>query len=62
MCQAFSLFLLVCEKTHPKVGQWKIFVVASEVNTSREIQVMMASIGPTQLTGLDRTSAQDGLS
>ena len=36
MCQAFSLFLLVYEKTHPKVGQWKIFVVASEVNTSRE--------------------------
>ena len=23
-------------KFHPKVGQWKIFVVASEVNTSRE--------------------------
>ena len=37
-------------------------VVASEVNTSRERKVMMASIGSTQLTGLDRTSAQDGLS
>ena len=36
MCQAFSLFLLVCEKTHPKDGQWKIFVVASDVNMSRE--------------------------
>ena len=36
MCQAFSLFLLVYEKTHPKVGQWKIFVVVSEVNTSQE--------------------------
>ena len=36
MCQAFSLFLLVYEKTHPKNGQSKIFVVASEVNTSRE--------------------------
>ena len=36
MCQAFSLFLLVYEKTHPNVGQRKIFVVASEVNTSRE--------------------------
>ena len=36
MCQAFSLFLLVCEKTHPKDGQWKIFVVPSDVNTSRE--------------------------
>ena len=36
MCQAFSLFLLVCEKTHPKVWQWKIFEVASEVNTSRK--------------------------
>ena len=36
MCQAFSLFLLVCEKTHPKDGQWKIFVVPSVVNTSRE--------------------------
>ena len=36
MCQAFYLFLLVCEKTHPKDGQWKIFVVASDVNTSQE--------------------------
>ena len=36
MCQAFSLFLLVCEKTHPKVGQWNIFLVASEVNTSQK--------------------------
>ena len=36
MCQAFSLFLLVCEKTHPKDGQWKIFVVPSDVNMSRE--------------------------
>ena len=36
MCQAFSLFLLVCEKTYPKDGQWKIFVVPSDVNTSRE--------------------------
>ena len=36
MCQAFSLFLLDCEKTHPKFGQWKIFVVASEVNMSLE--------------------------
>ena len=36
MCQAFSLFLLVFEKTHPKDGEWKIFVVASDVNTSRK--------------------------
>ena len=36
MCQAFSLVLLACKKTHPKDGQWKIFVVASDVNTSRE--------------------------
>ena len=36
MCQAFSLFLLVCEKTHPKVGQWKIFVLPSDVNMSQE--------------------------
>ena len=36
MCQAFYLFLLVCEKTHPKDGQWKIFVAASDVNTSQE--------------------------
>ena len=34
MCQAFSLFLLVYEKTHPKVGQWIIFVVASGVKIS----------------------------
>ena len=36
MCQGFSLFLLVCEKTHPKDGQWKIFVVPSDVKTSQE--------------------------
>ena len=36
MCQAFSLFLLVCEKTHPKDEQWKVFVVPSDVNTSRK--------------------------
>ena len=36
MCQAFSLFLLSFEKNHPKVGQWKIFVVASGVITSRK--------------------------
>ena len=36
MCQAFSLFLLVCEKTHPKDGQRKFFVIPSDVNTSRE--------------------------
>ena len=36
MCQAFSLFLLFCEKTHPEDGQWKIFVVPSDVNTSRK--------------------------
>ena len=36
MCQAFSLFLLVCEKTHPKDGLWKIFVLPSDVNMSRE--------------------------
>ena len=36
MCQAFSLFLLVCEKTHRKDGQWKMFVVPADVNMSRE--------------------------
>ena len=36
MCQAFSLFLLVCEKTHPQDGQYKLFVVPSDVNTSWE--------------------------
>ena len=32
----FSLFLLVYEKTRSKVGQWKIFVVALGVITSRK--------------------------
>ena len=36
MCRAFSLFLLVYEITHPKVGQWKIFVVLSGDNTLRK--------------------------
>ena len=36
MCQAFSLFLLVYEIIHPKVGQWEIFVVPSGDNTSRK--------------------------
>ena len=36
MCRAFSLFLLVYEIIHPKVGQWEIFVVQSGDNTSRK--------------------------
>ena len=36
MCQAFSLFLLVYEIIHPKVGQWEFFVVPSEDNMSRK--------------------------
>ena len=36
MFWAFSLFLLVYEKTRPKVGQWKIFVVTSGVIMSRK--------------------------
>ena len=36
MCRAFSLFLLVYEIIHPKVGQWEIFVVRSGDNTSRK--------------------------
>ena len=36
MCRAFSLFLLVYEIIHLKVGQWEIFVVPSGNNTSRK--------------------------
>ena len=36
MCRAFSLFLLVYEIIHPKVGQWEIFVVLSGDNMSRK--------------------------
>ena len=36
MCRTFSLFLLVYEIIHPKVGQWEIFVVPSGDNTSRK--------------------------
>ena len=36
MCRAFSLFLLVYEKTSPKVGQWKNFVLASGIFMSRK--------------------------
>ena len=36
MCWAFSLFLLVYEIIHPKVGQWEILVVPLGDNMSRK--------------------------